>query len=437
MGHTWTHELRDDLPAPERAYLVGIQSDDVTAAEVQELLLELAELAANLDMSVAGTCHVRLKRPRSRYLVGAGKAEEIALAAGECGADVILFDDALTPSQQRNWERLVNTYVIDRHQVILDIFARRAQTREAVLQIALAQARYALPRLRRRWTHLSRQRGMRGGTGLRGEGEQQIEVDHRLVRRRITHLTAELDRVRSQRRTQRKRRLRKPVPVAAIVGYTNAGKSSLLNALTEAGVLVEDKLFATLDPTVRRLLLPNQQEVLLSDTVGFIRRLPHQLVEAFKATLEEAVLADLVIEVLDMASPQVEEHHHTTQAVLEELGAAGKPTVMVFNKLDAVDNTYLRPRLRRRHPDSIFVSALTGVGIEDLRQCLADELAKSLRPVRLLVPHRRYDVIALLHRTSQILGQKHTDDGILVDAAIPPTVVPAVADFLHFPVESA
>lgn len=417
----------------DRAFLVGVHGAQASAEESNELLDELSELVDTLGIAVAGRLCVRLDRPGSRLFVGHGKAEEIIQEARSCGADVIVFDDALTPSQQRNWEALARLCVIDRQEVILDIFADRAQTREAVLQVRLAQARYDLPRLKRRWSHLSRQRGMRGGMGLRGEGEQQIEVDARIVRNRISRLRAQLAQVRKRRRVQRSRRQRKPVPVAALVGYTNAGKSSLLNALTQAGVLVENKLFATLDPTVRRIVLPNRRELLLSDTVGFIRKLPHQLVEAFKATLEETLLADAIIEVLDISAEAVEEHHSTTLGLLRELGIKDKPTILVFNKIDKVHNSYLLPRLRRRHPGSLFVSAKTGVGLDSLVQELVDRVALPLEPVEVMVPHENYDLIALIHRTSSILGEKHTPKGIRIQAEVPASVRASLEKFIVSP----
>jgi len=409
--------------------LVGLQHPHESEEQVDELLHELAELAETLGVPVAGRFVARVRKPQSRYLVGSGKADEIMDKAGELEADVIIFDEQLTPSQQRNWERLAEIAVIDRQEVILDIFSQRAQTKEAELQVSLAQAKYDLPRLKRRWTHLSRQRGMAGGAGLRGEGEQQIEVDARLVRRRIATLEKRLEEVRKQRDVQRKQRLRKPVPVAAIVGYTNAGKSSLLNVLTNADALVEDKLFATLDPTTRRIVLPNKQELLLSDTVGFIRKLPHQLVEAFKSTLEEATHADMLIEVLDITNEQVEEHHETTHEVLAELGGWDKPLIQVFNKTDLVDDSFTLGRFRRRHPDAVFVSCCTGAGMDTLLDALSVEVERELNRAEFLVPHERYDLIALLHRTSDICDEKHEDTGVRISASVSPQVLDALKDF--------
>jgi GTP-binding protein HflX len=333
---------------------------------------------------------VKLRTLSSAFLIGKGKAGELVELAKADGADVIVFDAALSPGQQRNWEELSGLAAIDRQEVILEVFADRAHTREAVLQVALARMDYSLPRLTRAWTHLSRQRG-RGSLG--GEGETQLEQDRRVVRARIAHLKAELAEVVRQRAVQRGRRLRVPLPTAAIVGYTNAGKSSLLNSLTGSQVLAENKLFATLDPTTRQLLLPGNQKVLVTDTVGFIRRLPHGLVEAFKATLEEVVVADFLIHVLDVTSPHVEKHRATTLEVLEEIGAGSKPTITVFNKSDIADPAEIRIA-RRLVPDAQFLSAKTGAGIGALEQKCLEMIAVGAHSTEMLVPHDRYDVIA-------------------------------------------
>ncbi|HRE79657.1 MAG TPA: GTPase HflX, partial [Opitutaceae bacterium] len=344
-----------------------------------------------------------------------GKAQEIADQAKAEGADVIVFDEALSPAQQRNWEELSGLAVIDRQEVILEVFADRAQTREAVLQVALARMEYSLPRLTRAWTHLSRQRG-KGAMG--GEGETQLEQDRRIVRDRITHLKNELVEVRKQRSTQRRRRQRVPVPTAAIVGYTNAGKSSLLNALTGASVLAEDKLFATLDPTTRQLQLKGNQKLLVTDTVGFIRRLPHGLVEAFKATLEEVVVADFLIHVLDITNPNVAHHHSTTLAVLKELGAADKQMITVFNKVDAADPAAIS-RAQQLAPDALLVSARSGAGLPQLVDRCLELIADTLNTTTLLVPHERYDVVARLHEVGHVQHEEQRDDGVYIQGRFP------------------
>jgi len=399
----------------QRAFLVGVQSPDMPKGEGDELLAELRELVENLRLTVASERLVTLRRATPALLLGKGKAEELSALAKEEGADVIVFDAALSPAQQRNWEELSGLSVIDRQEVILEIFADRARTREAVLQVALARMEYSLPRLTRAWTHLSRQRG--SGT-MGGEGETQLEQDRRVVRARIVRLKAELANVVQQRAVQRQRRQRVPIPTAAIVGYTNSGKSSLLNALTGAEVLAEDKLFATLDPTTRQLTLPGNRKLLLTDTVGFIRRLPHGLVEAFKATLEEVVVADFLIHVLDVTSLHWEKHQATTLEVLAELGAGGRPTITVFNKVDAATGAQVRAA-RQLVPDALLISAKTGTGLDRLKEGCLDIIAGSLDTTELLVPHDRYDVIARLHALGHIYSQEHEEEGARIQGRFP------------------
>ncbi|MDB6114240.1 MAG: hflX [Lacunisphaera sp.] len=408
-----------DFPLEERptqrALLVGLQTPDMKPGEGEELLGELTELVENLGLVITGKTFVNLRQTQPKFLVGSGKAAELIARAKAEGADVIVVDAELSPSQQRNWEEESGLAVIDRQEVILEIFADRAHTREAVLQVALARMEYSLPRLTRAWTHLSRQRG-KGSMG--GEGETQLEQDRRVVRDRITRLKDELAAVISQRATQRRKRQRTPVPGAAIVGYTNAGKSSLLNKLTGSQVLAVDKLFATLDPTTRQFTLPDGRTLLVTDTVGFIRRLPHRLVEAFKATLEEVVVADFLIHVLDVTNPDVAQHHATTLAVLGELEAADKAMITVFNKVDAADAKLLA-RMRAQHPEALFISAHTGAGIDALlRRC--EELAvDEHQAVELLIPHNRYDVISRLHAAGRVKKQESLDEGVRLSGRFP------------------
>ena len=417
--------------APMRAFLVGVHDLNADPEHARELIEELGELTRTQGLAVAGQLLVRLREPQTRYLVGSGKAAEIVAQARAVEAEVIIFDDALTPAQQRNWEKLAGLPVIDREEVILDIFAKRARTREAILQVALARAQYDLPRLKRRWLHLSRQRGARGGMGGRGEGEQQIEVDARLVKRHIVQLRQELAAVSRHRAVQRRLRQRRALPLAAIVGYTNAGKSCLLNRLTQADVLVEDKLFATLDPTVRRLRLAGRQELLVADTVGFIRKLPHQLVEAFKSTLEEVANADFLLEVLDITNSEVDEHHDTTVAVLREIGAERRPVITVFNKTDLLTDPLARQRIRRRFRDAIFISARTGDGFDALLERLAAQVAHGRRRLELLLPHARGDLLAQLHRACRVLDENFTDTGAEISAEVPLSLLPAFEPFLR------
>ena len=407
-----------DKPAKlERAFLVGVQTSDMKAGEAAELLGELRELVENLRIAVTRTELVNLRRATPSLLLGSGKAEEIIALAKADDADVIVFDEALSPAQQRNWEELSGLAVIDRQEVILEIFADRAHTREAILQVALARMEYSLPRLTRAWTHLSRQRG-KGAMG--GEGETQLEQDRRIVRDRIAHLKRELANVVQQRDVQRRKRQRVPVPTCAIVGYTNAGKSTLLNTLTGAQVLAVDKLFATLDPTTRQLVLRGNQKLLVTDTVGFIRRLPHNLVDAFKATLEEVVVADFLVHVIDVTNPNFEQHHATTLSVLTELGAAEQTIVTVFNKIDAADTAMLA-RARKLVPDALFVSALTGAGLDALESRCLELIAEAHASTELLVPHERYDVIARLHAVGHIQSEEQRDDGVHLRGRYPAT----------------
>ena len=410
----------------DRAFLIGVQSPKMPDGEGEELLLELEELVENLGYTIAGRVLVHLRHYTPALLLGKGKTEELIAQAKAAGAQLIVFDEELSPAQQRNWEEMSGLAAIDRQEVILEIFADRAQTREAILQVALARMEYSLPRLTRAWTHLSRQRG-RGSLG--GEGETQLEQDRRIVRSRITRLKAELAQVRQQRGTQRLRRLRVPLPTASIVGYTNAGKSSLLNALTGAHVFVEDKLFATLDPTTRQLALGNNQKLLITDTVGFIRRLPHDLVEAFKATLEEVVVADFLIHVLDVSNPDVEKHYTTTLAVLKELGADTKRLITVFNKIDIATEAQLGAA-RRLVPDALFVSAHTKAGLDVLQGHCVDLIAHEFGLTELLVPPDRYDVIARLHEIGHIHDQEHRDDGTLIHGRFPPAQSAFFAPFV-------
>jgi len=410
----------------QRAFLIGVQTADMAPGEAAELLGELKELVENLRLAVVGSTLVNLRAPTPALLLGTGKAQELADTAKAAGADVIVFDEQLSPAQQRNWEELAGVAVIDREEVILEVFADRAHTREAVLQVALARMEYSLPRLTRAWTHLSRQRG-KGGLG--GEGETQLEQDRRLVRDRIAHLKAELVEVVQQRGVQRRRRLRVPVPTASIVGYTNAGKSSLLNTLTGAHVLAEDKLFATLDPTTRQLQLRGNHKLLVTDTVGFIRRLPHGLVEAFKATLEEVVVADFLIHVLDVSNPNVEQHHATTLSVLGELGAADKTILTVFNKIDVATEAQLRAA-RHLAPGALFVSAHTRAGLDELEARCVELIADAFAPSELLVPHDRFDVIARLHEFGEVQEEEHVDGAVRIKGRFPPAQAGFFAPFI-------
>ena len=413
---------------PKKALLVGVILPNGEDIDHEESLLELKELACNLDYDVKESILVKVRKPQARFLTGPGKAEElIALAKShKCGS--ILFDEPLLPSQQRNWEKVSELNVIDRQEVILDIFADRAQTKEAVLQVELARLQYELPRMKRLWTHLDRQRG--GGTVQRGEGEAQIEIDQRLIRKRISRVKSELEQVVKRRGVQRKQRMKVPVPSAAIVGYTNAGKSTLLNKLTGSEVLAADKLFATLDPTSRKLTLPSGRVIVGTDTVGFVRRLPHRLVEAFKATLEEALVADFLVHVLDGSSTGVESHLKTTLEVLGELDADEKPRLTVFNKMDLVNDPAVRRHLTQLAPDALFVSSHSGEGLEDLLIRLDDSLRRTPVLAELLVPYDHYDLVAQLHKLGCVQKEETLDEGVRIVARdIPPANMERLNEF--------
>ena len=343
----------------QRAFLIGFLEPDQDRAVVESQLDELADLVRNLDIIPLEPEIIRLREHHVRYRAGSGKAEEVARLVQECEADLLVFDTALTPSQQRNWEKLTGCPVVGREEIILEIFASRAQTREAVLQVELAKLEYSLPRLHKAWTHLSRQRG--GGTTNRGQGEAQLETDRRLIKRRIQQLKEELALVRKQRAAQRKSRLRRPVVQGALVGYTNVGKSSLLNALCDADVFAENQLFATLDPTARKVLLPGNVDMVLNDTVGFIRKLPTQLIESFKSTLDEVREADLLIHVVDVSHPQFEDQLDVVKQTLQDIGAGDKPVYLVFNKIDAY--TYVK-----KEEDDLTPATKENRSLDDLRQ---------------------------------------------------------------------
>ncbi|MBB22443.1 MAG: GTPase HflX [Roseibacillus sp.] len=413
-------EVRDRPQMVERALLVRICFDKREEEESRSLLNELAELVGTLGIGVVGDELVRARQTQKKFLCGKGKAEEVAAQARELGCDCIVFDNQLAPNQQREWEEVADMTVIDREEIILDIFARRAQTREARLQVELARMEYALPRMARMWGHLDREGG--GGSGgsaaARGMGEQQIEVDRRMARKRIDRIKADLAAVRKQRATQRKERQKAEAPHAAIVGYTNAGKSTLLNLLSGSEVLEADMLFATLDPTTRRVELPDGRDLLVTDTVGFVRNLPHRLVESFKATLEEAVLADFLVHVLDAGEPELERLCDTTLEVMTELGAADKPVLTVLNKIDLVDDPQRLRALQSQFPEAVSISARSGEGMDALHHKFVDYLSRAVSRRRYRIPQHRGDLVSLLHAEAKVLETTYEGNDVIVEVLV-------------------
>ena len=427
-------EVREKPQLVERALLVGVFLDKSKEKEASSLLEELNELVQTLGIGIMDSILVRVRENFPSHLMGKGKMAEIIEKSKELNCDCIIFDNELSPNQQRNWENDSEILVIDRQEVILDIFSLRARTKEARLQVQLAKMQYTLPRMARMWSHLDRQGGgsgggKGGGGAARGEGEKQIEVDRRLARKKIDRVKAELEKVRQQRKTQRKERNRADLPHAAIVGYTNAGKSSLLNGLTESTVLAEDKLFATLDTTTRKLDLDDGHTILLTDTVGFVRRLPHGLVESFKATLEEAVLADFLIHVIDGSSENVEEHFQTTLDVLKELGADEKRIIPAINKIDVISTERLE-ELKIIFPDAVLISVRNGHGIEDLLSKINEMLLSKIVRKTLKIPQSRQDLVALLHREGKILSQEYEQNDIIINAIYSKRFLAKFAEFV-------
>ena len=421
-------EIREKPEKIERALLVGIGLPGESRRERAALLAELVDLVENLGIGIVESSVEYTREMQAKYLCGVGKAEEIRNRAEILDADCVIFDNLLSPSQQREWEKLVEVPVVDREEIILDIFAKRARTKEAVMQVDLARMQYALPRMAGMWKHLDRQRGgsgggKGGGAAARGEGEKQIEVDRRLAHDRREAIRAELETVRRQRGTQRKERNRQGIPAAAIVGYTNAGKSSLLNKMTGAGVLAQNILFATLDTTSRKIELPDGQPLVLTDTVGFIRNLPHRLVEAFKSTLEEAVLADFLIQVVDASDREALRHYETTCEVLAELGAADKPMIVLWNKVDMLPaetrQATLAALAAKVECPSVFASALEGTGIDELLAGCVEMLSHRVTTARYRIPLAESRIIAIMHRDGKVLGTEYEGNDAIVEAILP------------------
>ncbi len=416
-------DLEGESNKPILALLVG-KTDDKSQTDA-DCVRELASLADTAGLTVAGSVVLRRFEPAPKFGMGTGKAAEIAALAKELEAEQIVFDFEISPTQQRNWDELSGITCLDRQELIIRIFAGRARTREAVLQVELARLEYSLPRLAHTYAALSRQRGGRYGT--KGSGETQLELDRRTVMDRILLIKKDLVVVRRDRATQRKRRERVPVPSCAIVGYTNVGKSSLLNALTGAGVLSEDKLFATLDPTTRRFNLPTGRPILLTDTVGFIRNLPHGLIDAFHATLEEAAFADAILLVLDASDPELAMQLNTTREVLGEVGAGDRPVMLVLNKIDMVDDI-ARAGLVSLYPDAVMVSARTKEGFEEFVNRIDVLLSGDER--HYFLPPSRSDLVAFAHREGSVIEVRYLDDAIELRARTSGKLAVALEEFL-------
>ncbi len=402
--------------APKRAILVGVDMPS-TAWPVEESLDELAQLAATAGITSVDRVIQRLPRAHAGTLLGSGKIEEIAELVRFYDCDGVLFDLELTPGQHRTLERALETQVLDRTALILIIFGQRAHTREGRLQVELAQVEYDLPRLARQWSHLSRQKG---SVQQRGEGEKQIEVDRRLLRRQKAQLEEELEHVRTHRQLHRTRRKDIGAPVVALVGYTNAGKSTLLNRLASANTFAEDKLFATLDPMTRRVRLGGGQEFLLTDTVGFVQRLPTTLVAAFRATLEEVVEADLLVHVVNAAYPAVNRQIEAVEQVLEEIGAAGCPMILALNKADLLpEGTFPELTGMAATLPAVRVSALQGQGIDELLRCISDNLVRQFVALNVLIPYQRGDLVAQFHQYGTIEHESYEAGGTRICGHLP------------------
>lgn len=431
--------LLDREILPERAMLVGYEiSGQATLMPMEDSLEELELLATTAGLDVVGQVTQHLTRPNPKTLIGKGKVDEVKALAQEFEAEVILFDDELSPRHQRELEKLFGEErrLLDRTALILDIFAQHANTHEGALQVELAQNEYRLPRLTRAWTHLARQAGGGGGraggvggVGLRGPGETQLEVDRREIGRRITQLKKELEKVRAHRGRYRARRKRSRIPVVALVGYTNAGKSTLLNALASADVYVADKLFATLDPTTRRVNLPGGREALFTDTVGFIQKLPTTLVQAFQATLEEINEADLLLHVLDITHPFVKAQAEAVLESLEEIGADQLPILTVLNKIDRLEDPTGAQDSLELMGDAVAVSALKKKGLKELLQVINHKLYETLSPVDVHLPYEQGALISLFHDQGKIERIEHTRKGVDIQGRIPGRLLARFSSF--------
>lgn len=416
-------------PPREKAFLVGVEIHSETPLiSLEDSLGELGRLAETVNLEIVGETTQKLDTPNPATFIGSGKVEEIALLAEETMTDIIIFDTELSPRHQRELEERFGSHVrvIDRTALILDIFAQHAHTSDGILQVALAQYEYRLPRLTRAWTHLARQAGggggragSVGGVGLRGPGETQLEVDRREIRKRISFLKKELEKVRAHRQRYRSQRKRSRIPLISIVGYTNAGKSTLLNRLAHAEVLVADQLFATLDPTTRRIELPGGHQALITDTVGFIQKLPTQLIAAFQATLEEISEADLLIHVVDITHPNALEQARSVEDTLKQINAEHIPMVVALNKIDHLPQPELANELLSGFPKAVGISALNGSGVPELLQAIETELYENYTELSVQIPYTDGQLISLFHEQGQVVRIEHSRKGVFIQGLIP------------------
>ena len=425
-GKRLTATVTDLEVARQKAFLIGVARNAKEISEAESSLYELGLLTDTAGSDPTGSALLRRGRPDPALYIGSGKAAELAVETTALDIDVVVFDNALSPAQQRNLEKIFRCDVVDRVALILDIFAQHATSREGMVQVELAQHRYRLPRLRGRGTELSR---LGGGIGTRGPGETQLETDRRRIQNRMAKLQAELRDLDRARRTRSKSRRGTRIPLITTVGYTNAGKSTLFNRLTSAQVLVEDRLFATLDSTVRKLQLPGGQSAVISDTVGLIRRLPHELVEAFRSTLEEVAESDLLIHLVDAADESPDHQINSVRTVLGEIGAGAIPEILAFNKIDSADKITVS-RLLNLYPGALGISANTGEGIEELRAAIVSALGQHTVDIELLIRYDRGDVIATAHRIGEVHSQKHVEDGVMLKATIPASEVFHFAEWI-------
>ncbi|MBN2652952.1 MAG: GTPase HflX [Spirochaetales bacterium] len=409
------------------AFLVGIKLDDESRDDAEYSVLELERLVETMGIETVGTEIFPVRKRNAALFIGKGNSEEIKQLAENYKADCIIFDHDLTPAQQRNWEAYTNICVLDRQEVIIDIFAGRAQTREAKLQVELAKLEYKLPRIKSAWSHLSRQKG--GNKGTRDAGEKQIELDKRIVVARIAKLKKELEKVRNSRTNMRKQRVQIPLPTCSIIGYTNAGKSSLLNNLAKADIFAEDKLFATLDPTTKSVKLGNGTELLMTDTVGFIQKLPHNLVDAFKSTLEETLFADFLLILIDISDPWFELHIQTTENVINEIGAGDTRKLYVFNKIDAISCEELA-EIKETYPDFSYISAKSGVGIAELKTTLENTLAESYENETFCFNYNQQKELIEIKKEGIIENEEYTEDGIVLKASVPKRIIGKYKDLI-------